>query len=411
MPPPAGSSEDVPSQDRSGADALLERLATATVDDLLELVRTYAGMDVAFVGEFSHNRRIIRFVSGDDPSATTLVHRSHDLGDTYCALIVAEQIPSLIPDVREVVELRNLTVTTELDIGSYVGVPIHLSNGDLYGTLCGFGHAAGAELPEDLVRLLDVVAATLARRIEAPENRFADVLSTQERVQAVLDDPTILRIVYQPILALDSGEPVGYEALSRFPGREPEPPDVWFADAHEVGLGVEFELLAARRALEALDELPDGTYVSVNLCAAAIGDPRLIDLLRGVDQRRVVIELTETQPDHEVQLVDGGRQLRHDGVRLAVDDLGTGFAGLARLLDLRPEIVKFDRFLTIGLSADLRRSALASATLQFCNRTGATLVAEGVETTEDHDALRSMGVPFAQGYLLGRPGPLPGPAR
>lgn len=401
VPSSVGDPDHIPGPDRSGADALLERVATATVDELLELVRVYAGMDVAFVGEFTRNRRIIRFVQGEVPSATTLVDRSHSLGESYCRLIAERKIPFTIPDVRELAELRSLPITSELDIGSYVGVPIHLSSGELYGTLCGFGHDATTELPEDLVRLLDVVASFLARRLEAPANRFVDVLAIQEKVQAVVDEPACLSMVYQPIVGLGSGTTVGYEALSRFPGQVAEPPDVWFADAHDAGLGVALEMASARRALEALEILPSDTYLSINLCAEAITAENLAELLDGVDPQRIVIELTEIQPDRGVHLPDARQQMRSMGVRLAVDDLGSGFAGLSRLLDMKPEIVKFDRFLTIGVSEDPRRSALASAALRFCAQTGADLIAEGVETPEDDAALTSLGVPFGQGYLLG----------
>lgn len=331
MPSSVGDPDHTPGPGRSGADALLERVATATVDELLELVRVYAGMDVAFVGEFTRNRRIIRFVQGEAPSPTTLVDRSHSLGESYCRLIAERKIPFTIPDVREIAELRSLPVTSELDIGSYVGVPIHLSSGELYGTLCGFGHDPVAQLPEDLVRLLDVVASFLARRLEAPANRFVDVLAIQEKVQAVVDEPACLSMVYQPIVGLGSGTTVGYEALSRFPGQVAEPPDVWFADAHDAGLGVALEMASARRALEALEVLPSDTY-----------------------------------------------------------------------------LVKFDRFLTIGISEDPRRSALASAALRFCAQTGADLIAEGVETPEDDAMLTSLGVPFGQGYLLGVAAPAGG---
>lgn len=403
MPSSVGDPDHTPDPDRSGADALLERVATATVDELLELVRVYAGMDVAFVGEFTRNRRIIRFVQGEAPSATTLVDRSHGLGETYCRLIAEHRIPFTIPDVHEIADLRSLPITSELDIGSYVGVPIHLSSGELYGTLCGFGHDPVAQLPEDLVRLLDVVASFLARRLEAPANRFVDVLAIQEKVQAVVDEPACLSMVYQPIVGLGSGTTVGYEALSRFPGQVAEPPDVWFADAHDAGLGVALEMTTARRALEALDVLPGDTYLSINLCAEAITTENLSDLLDGVDPGRIVIELTEVQPDHGIHLPDVRERMRSMGVRLAVDDLGSGFAGLSRLLDVKPEIVKFDRFLTIGISDDPRRSALAAAALRFCAQTGAELIAEGIETPEDGATLTSLGVPFGQGYLLGVP--------
>ena len=396
-----GGSEASP----AGGDALLARTAEATVDELLELVRTYARVDVAFVGEFSHGRRIVRFVSGEGPAATTLVDRSHALGQTYCKLVAERQIPPTVPDVREVPVLRELPITAELDIGCYVGVPIHLSDGTLYGTLCGFAHEPVDELDADLIWLLNVVAETLARRLESPADAFVDVLAVHERIEAVLADPDQLQIVHQPIRVVDSMTAVGFEALSRFPGDAPQPPDVWFADACSIGLGVELELLAVRRALATMGDLPDDAFLTVNVGGAALRDPRFADLLGAVDPQRLVVELTEGEPGHDVLSPERRRELHEAGVRLAVDDLGAGFAGLTRLVDLQPEIVKVDRFLIIGVADDPRRSALLSAAMHFCRSTGAVLVAEGVERPEDLATIVELEVPLAQGYLLGRPAP------
>lgn len=396
-----GASEVPP----SGADALLAQAAAATVDELLELVRTYARVDVAFVGEFSQGRRIIRFVRGDGPAATTLVDRSHALGQTYCQLIAEHRIPATIPDVRAIPELRALPITAELDIGCYVGVPIHLTGGRLYGTLCGFANEPVDELDADLVWLLNVVAEALARRLESPQDRFVDVLAVHERIEAVLDDPNCLRIVHQPIVTVGSMRTVGYEALSRFPGEDPEPPDVWFADARTIGLGVELELLAARRALETFDALTPDVFLSVNVSGGACCSDGFPTLLRSVDPRRLVVELTEGEPGRDIVSVARRRALHDAGIRLAVDDLGAGFASLSRLVEMQPEIVKIDRFLTIGVADDPRRSALLTAALHFCDATGATLVAEGIERTEDLASIIELGVPLAQGYLLGRPAP------
>lgn len=391
----------------SGADALLARTAEATVDELLELVRTYAGVDVAFVGQFSGGRRIIRFVHGEGPAATTLVDRSHALGQTYCRLVAEHRIPTVVPNVRKHTELRDLPITSELDIGCYVGVPIHLIDGSLYGTLCGFAHQPVDELNTDLPWLLHVVAEALARRLESPEDPFVDVLAVHERVRAVLDDPTTLEIVHQPIFVVESMTAIGYEALSRFPGDPPEAPDVWFADAHAVGLGVELELLAAGRALETIGSLPPDAFLTVNVSGAALRDDRFAALLETVDPRKVVVELTESEPGRDVLTPSRRRALHEAGVRVAVDDLGAGFAGLTRLLDVHPDIVKLDRFLTIGVADDARRSAVLAAALHFCRETGVPLVAEGVERPEDLASIVDLGVPLAQGYLLGEPAPPP----
>jgi len=119
-----------------------------------------------------------------------------------------------------------------------------------------------------------------------------------------------------------------------------------------------------------------------------------------------VLELTEHHRIDSYDSVLGAIEgLRRHGVRLAVDDAGAGYAGLHHILRLRPEILKLDMALTRGIDADPARRALATALVHFAAEIDSMIVAEGVETTEELDTLTSLGVQWAQGYLLGRPTP------
>jgi EAL domain-containing protein (putative c-di-GMP-specific phosphodiesterase class I) len=103
-----------------------------------------------------------------------------------------------------------------------------------------------------------------------------------------------------------------------------------------------------------------------------------------------------------MRAVDG---LRTRGVRLAVDDAGAGYSGLQHILRLRPDLIKLDLSLTRNINQDLARRALAAALVNFSVATDSEVVAEGVETAEEMDALRDLGVQKAQGYYLGKPSP------
>jgi EAL domain-containing protein (putative c-di-GMP-specific phosphodiesterase class I) len=399
----SGSETCGPLEDSS--DALLAKLAGATVDEILLFLREYLAMPVAFVGEFTRGRRIVRFVNGTEQGSALLHRRSDVMSKTYCRMIVDHAIPAAIPRIDEIPELSELEVTAELNIAAYLGVPIHLSSGDLYGTLCCFAHEPADDLPADVVRIMAVAASFVARRLESPDHGFVDVLQIHERIAAILAHPEGLRIVYQPIVELATGRHVGYEALSRFPGFDSEGPEVLFADAYYAGLGTAFELLAVRRALELLPRLSDGQFLSVNLSSAVLRESATRELLRSARTGQIVIELTEQQPPQDRELLDVIAELRDDGARLAVDDLGSGFAGLSRLVALRPDIVKFDRFLSLDVAEDPVRKALLVAALSFCEATSTALIVEGVETPADCEALKHAGVKLAQGFLLGRPGP------
>jgi len=137
--------------------------------------------------------------------------------------------------------------------------------------------------------------------------------------------------------------------------------------------------------------------------------------LRTVDLDRIVIELTERVESADyVGLMNSLFALRQGGARLAVDDTGAGFDGLRHILQIGPDIIKLDLGVASGVGSDPVRQAMAYALQRFAVSTGAILVAEGIETSADLDALLTFGVRFGQGYYLGRPAALadiPRPAR
>ena len=250
----------------------------------------------------------------------------------------------------------------------------------------------------------------LDERTERESEERAEQAARRRRVEGALAGD-VLRMVFQPITDLASNSVVGVEALARFACAPERPPNEWFAEAAEVGLGTELELAAVRAALGAVDRFSPVTFVSVNISPATALAPELVDLVARGPAARIVLELTEHHRidsyDSVLGAIDG---LRRHGVRMAVDDAGAGYAGLHHILRLRPEILKLDMALTRGIDADPARRALATALVHFASEIDSTIVAEGVETTEELDTLTSLGVQWAQGYLLGRPGPPSRPA-
>jgi EAL domain-containing protein (putative c-di-GMP-specific phosphodiesterase class I)/PAS domain-containing protein len=211
--------------------------------------------------------------------------------------------------------------------------------------------------------------------------------------------------VFQPILSVDTGQLIGAEALSRFVDSDRNP-EQWFKDAAEVGLSVELELLALRTALAAAHTLPHDIYVSVN-----VGPPTLVDqalrraiLDSGFAMDRLVLEITEhaSITDYE-EVLAAVRALRAAGARVAVDDAGAGYASFRHILRLTPQFIKLDRSLVAGLDRDPALRALAAAVVTFGNELGASVIAEGIETSGELDSARALGINAGQGYLLGKP--------
>jgi EAL domain-containing protein (putative c-di-GMP-specific phosphodiesterase class I) len=230
--------------------------------------------------------------------------------------------------------------------------------------------------------------------------------SRRSRVQQLLDDQDIA-MVFQPIVDLLTSRVVGVEALARFSAQPQRPPDEWFAEAAVAGLGNDLELLAVSMAVAHLDQLPDDTYLSVNVSPRTALDPRLTETLRSRAEQ-IVLELTEhAAVDQYDRLLAALAELRNAGMRIAVDDAGSGYASLQHILRLSPDIIKLDIELIRGINADPARQSLAAALVLFGDKISATITAEGIETVDELHTLRRLHVPFGQGYHLGRPGDLP----
>jgi EAL domain-containing protein (putative c-di-GMP-specific phosphodiesterase class I) len=236
---------------------------------------------------------------------------------------------------------------------------------------------------------------------------------TQDTAVRACRRPGVLRMNFQPILDIARGTVAGYESLARFSGPPDATPDRWFAVARAAGVGAELEALALRTALEARSALPPNCFLTVNvgpdaLLAAPVGAV----LASAGDLRGVVVEITEqiAVADYDA-LLAAIAPVRAAGALLAVDDAGAGFASLKHVTVLRPDFVKVDRDLVVGIDTDETKAAVVEALGTFTSRLDAWLIAEGVETAAELDRLLSLRVPLAQGYALGSPRPVMGTAR
>jgi EAL domain-containing protein (putative c-di-GMP-specific phosphodiesterase class I)/AmiR/NasT family two-component response regulator len=226
------------------------------------------------------------------------------------------------------------------------------------------------------------------------------------RIQHVITQD-LLTLVYQPIVDLGTREPVGYEALARFPVEPVRGPDRWFEDALDIGLGSDLELAAVKQAVAAQELLPTTAFVAVNVSPATVLSGKLAALLESAEGGRLVIELTEHVLVEDFDALGKAlAALRGQGVRLAVDDTGAGYAGFRHLLGLHADIIKLDISLTRGIDTDPARRALGAALVKFADDTGAQLIAEGVESGTELSTLIELGIGWAQGYHLARPAPL-----
>lgn len=233
----------------------------------------------------------------------------------------------------------------------------------------------------------------------------ADVVSRQ-RVQEILVARDVT-MVCQPLVDLNSGQLAGAEALARFRGPPDQPPDAWFTQAQQLGLGVQLQMAAVEVAVALLDALPQDVPLCVNVGPEAIVAPEFFAAVEQAGAERLVLELTEhLEVDDYPRLRRALSVLRRKGARLAVDDTGAGFASLAHIVKLAPELIKLDREFTRGIDADPVRRSVAGAFVTLAAETGAEVVAEGIETLDELDTVRGLGIRYGQGYFIARPGPV-----
>jgi EAL domain-containing protein (putative c-di-GMP-specific phosphodiesterase class I) len=228
----------------------------------------------------------------------------------------------------------------------------------------------------------------------------------RRRVEKLPADGSI-RVVFQPIVDLATTKVIGYEALARFPGDSSVSPRTWFAEAAEVGLLLEIEMTAIRAALAHLERLPKDAFISVNVSPETAGSEELREVLASVDPSRVVLEITENAAagDYE-EVSEAVGALRAIGVRIALDDTGSGTVSFNSLFDVHADIIKIDIDVTHGIASDPMKEAMASALKALADRLGAMSLAEGIETEEELNLLRGVGVQAGQGYFFGRPEPV-----
>ena len=235
-----------------------------------------------------------------------------------------------------------------------------------------------------------------------PPDWFAGSEEQRAEIVSVLQDPGALSMVFQPIIDLRTGRVAGYEALSRFNRTPYQPPNQWFAKAHRCGLGYALEAKALAAAFSTPGR-PHGTYLAVNVSPSSL----IVDQVRSALPQRlenVVVEVTENElASGDPAIADAIADLRARGARIAVDDAGSGYAGLTHVMRLAPDVIKLDRALTTGIDTDPAKAALVSSFVRYARDIDATVLAEGIETVAELSRLAQLDVAYGQGYLIARP--------
>jgi diguanylate cyclase (GGDEF)-like protein len=221
---------------------------------------------------------------------------------------------------------------------------------------------------------------------------------------ARLIERVAVRAEFQPIVRIGDGEIVGYEGLARMAAPPELPPDAWLDLADTVGLRSELEL-ACLEAIADCGPPPGAALLFVNVSSGLLSHPFTQDLRQRLPGR-LVLELTERERVHDYESLRAEiRSWQSAGVRLAIDDTGSGWSTLRHVVQLHPDFIKLDRSLVARVDRNRTSRALVAALAAFARESGVTVVAEGVERREELEVLRDADVDLAQGFLFARPGP------
>lgn len=374
------------------------------IDRILLAVRQHLGVEIAFVARYVEGDRQLLNVSSDLDLPMGPGFREPQ-EDGYCWNIAHGRLPELIRDPKDHPLTAKLAITDFLPVGCHLNVPLRLSDGTLYGSFCALSRKPDRSMTE---RDLGVLRAFAALATEHIESSLEDQISAERTRKAIGDlirDDTVT-IVHQPIHSLSDGRPSGVECLARFPDAKLRGPEAWFAEAERVGLGVELEMHVIRRALATLPFVPRGCYMSINASPQTVVSGALEAELKETSRERLVVEVTEHNAvaDYAELARALGRLSPH--ARIAIDDVGAGYAGLRHIVDLAPDILKLDMALTRNVHTDPARRALVGAMVGLAREIDAQLIAEGVECREERDVLAALGVTYGQGWFYQKPLPV-----
>ena len=247
-------------------------------------------------------------------------------------------------------------------------------------------------------------------QLDADSTRRA---ARNELLETILDHR--IYSVYEPIVDIASKTVFGYEALARGPqGTAHHSPVALFTAAEEFELVFELDCVCRESGLRGAVDFPGGTKLFLNIRPTTIHDPafredRLIETLerRDLSPTDVVFEISEQE---SISSFGAFREMRdyyrNLGFQFALDDTGTGYAGLEELLELEPDYIKIDRAMVSGVDQDPARQDILAAVLQLADKMGAQVIGEGLDTLEELEMLGRLGIRFGQGWLFGRPTPL-----
>jgi EAL domain-containing protein (putative c-di-GMP-specific phosphodiesterase class I)/GGDEF domain-containing protein len=341
-----------------------------------------------------------RFYAEEHAASENLMMVSHIADDDF---ILFTETPS----APEAAEHRLRMISERLE--GYLRESVEEVHGEDIATLCGIYVGASTVFRNPKIRTERLLYRGIRESAQAARGA-----EEWERSRKVSDLKSTIRdgavfIEYHPIIVTATEEIYGFEALARGVRRELRSPEVLFEVAAEANMVWELSRLLRRRAVSGIiNELKDGQFLFLNIDPHDFDDPTFRNLdpddLGITDPSRIVLEITErTAIKDYPRFQEYLKAFRDRGFRFAVDDAGSGYAGLGSIANLEPDYIKLDISLIANIDTNFLKQNLVETMVNFANGQGAQVIAEGVERREEFETVKQIGVHLTQGFLFHRP--------
>lgn len=340
------------------------------------------------------------FYAREHASAENIMMVSHVADDDF---ILFTQVPQSI----EAAERKLQALAQQLE--NFLREQVENEHGEDIATLCGIYVGASTVFRNPKIRTERLIYRGIREAAQAARGA-----EEWERSRKVADLKNTIRegavfIEYHPIIVTKTEEIYGYEALARGVHRDLRSPEVLFEVAEEANMIWELSRLLRRRAVEGIiKDLKDGQFLFLNIDPHDFDDPTFRSLdpeeLGIDDPSKVVLEITErTAIKDYPRFQEYLAAFREQGFRFAVDDAGSGYAGLGSIANLAPDYIKLDISLIANIDTNFLKQNLVETMVNFADGQGALVIAEGVERREEFETVKELGVHFTQGFLFHRP--------
>jgi EAL domain-containing protein (putative c-di-GMP-specific phosphodiesterase class I)/DNA-binding NarL/FixJ family response regulator len=287
---------------------------------------------------------------------------------------------------------------------SYVGKTA--SNEEILSAIHGTAEGGTQLSPRAVNGVFEAIADTAEDDRSSNGNGSSLESNPREQIEWIIERQAV-ELAFQPLADLETLRVVAVEALPRFRTRPMRPPLTWLTEAAKHGSLIDLELVALNAALGHVEKLPSDAFLAVSISPETALSDRFRDLVRGADQSRIALELTEYSADHHDLPTGVLNELRTGGVRVAVHPAGSGPWSLRHIVRLAPDLIKVDMSTLREISTDPTGHEPVSSFIGFAFDIGAMVVADGVETEQEVETLRRLGIEHAQGNYLARPGQIP----